>query len=112
MIKFYIPEFCVMPGEMNGNISDKFETTGLRFLAHVYNILWCLLLFMCYLPVCPMTCQPALKLKDAMGVLEALNWNPFSALPVSCYWFAGTYPQVFPRAEGYLFNVCWRIVWL
>lgn len=35
MIKFYIPEFCVMPGEMNGNISDKFETTGLRFLAHV-----------------------------------------------------------------------------
>lgn len=85
MIKFYIPEFCVMPGEMNGNISDKFETTGLRFLAHVLQYPMVFTVIYVLSTCLPNDMSSQLSIERCYGVLEALNWNPFSALPVSCY---------------------------
>lgn len=99
---------------MNGNISDKFETTGLRFLAHVlqYPMVFTVI-YVLYLSCCPMwRGQPALNWKMLWGArsfeLESI-FSFASQLLLICW----NISQVFPRAEDYLFNVCWKwIVWL
>lgn len=60
-----------MPGEMNGNISDKFETTGLRFLAHVLQYPMVFTVIYVLSTCLPNDMSSQLSIERCYGVLEA-----------------------------------------